>query len=103
MNDDDQTTGLAAGVLLAIVGSWVVARTIIHDASGKNLVDRLLAIAGGGASSKPLTSTNLVNVGPVHVGPGGIKAGPVKVGPTSGINVGPVHIPSPLPHLPSLP
>jgi hypothetical protein len=44
--------GIATGLLLLVVGTWVVARTFIHDAGGQNLVDRLLAIAGGG-DAKP--------------------------------------------------
>jgi hypothetical protein len=102
MNDQP---GIATGLLLVIVGLWIGARTFIHDASGKNLVDRLIDLAGGDSSSSsassdpnapdpskglniPGTSTH---VGPVNVasGPAG-KLGPVPIapigqGPTLGV------------------
>jgi hypothetical protein len=36
--------GLASGLLIALVGAFFVLRTITHDASGSNLVDRLLSL-----------------------------------------------------------
>lgn len=35
---------MAAGLLLILVGIFIVARTVTHDASGKTLVDRILAL-----------------------------------------------------------
>jgi hypothetical protein len=36
--------GLASGFLIALLGAWVVLRTITHDDGGSNLVDRLLSL-----------------------------------------------------------
>jgi hypothetical protein len=74
----DSTPGLATGAFLLLVGVWVVSRTIVHDSQGKNLVDRIIEYASGGA------------------GGGSGKGGGVL---DKGVNVGPVHIPSPLDEL----
>src|SRR3954454_3532668 len=50
---DDTNPGLATGILLVLVGVWVVSRTLVHDAQGFNLVDRIIALAGGGTPGKP--------------------------------------------------
>lgn len=35
---------MAAGLVMALIGTFVLLRTIVKDASGKNLVDRLLSL-----------------------------------------------------------
>lgn len=35
---------MAAGLLLILLGVFLVARTVTHDATGKTLVDRVLAL-----------------------------------------------------------
>jgi len=35
---------VAAGLLLILLGVFLVARTVTHDATGKTLVDRVLAL-----------------------------------------------------------
>lgn len=70
--------GLAAGALLVVLGVFVVARTVVHDDQGQNLVDRLLAIAGGGGkggkdgkggkgSGVPGPAVHIHNIGGVPV------------------------------------
>jgi hypothetical protein len=34
---------MAVGILLALVGLWVVMRTVNRDSSGRTLVDRVLS------------------------------------------------------------
>jgi hypothetical protein len=51
MDTDAQGPGLATGLLLALVGAWIVSRTVVHDAQGQNLVDRIVAYATGSGSS----------------------------------------------------
>jgi hypothetical protein len=35
---------MATGIILALLGLWLVARTVVKDATGKNLPDRILAL-----------------------------------------------------------
>lgn len=37
--------GLATGLLLALVGAFVLLRTVVQDSGGQNLVDRIVAMA----------------------------------------------------------
>ena len=36
--------GLAAGVLLALLGAFLVLRTVVKDDNGENLVDYILGL-----------------------------------------------------------
>jgi hypothetical protein len=47
----DQNPGLATGVLLVILGVWVVSRTLIHDRQGHNLVDRIVGYSSKASAS----------------------------------------------------
>ena len=35
---------MATGFLLFLLGAWLVLRTVTHDDSGHNLVDRVLSL-----------------------------------------------------------
>lgn len=80
---------LAGGLLLIVIGVFVVARTVIHDASGQNLVDRLLSIAGGGNSSGAAAPSAAQSVtAHARFGPGSTTTLPKKLkAPTSPGNV----------------
>jgi hypothetical protein len=45
---------MRSGILIAIVGAWLVLRTARKDATGRNLVDRIL----GGGDTSPATTTD---------------------------------------------
>ncbi len=36
--------GIASGLLIAVLGLWLVLRTVTTDDSGKNLIDRVLSL-----------------------------------------------------------
>ena len=38
---------MAVGIVLAVVGLWIVLRTVVKDSSGRTLVDRILNAGGG--------------------------------------------------------
>jgi hypothetical protein len=38
--------GIATGVVLAIIGIWLILRTVVHDDQGQNLVDKILGANG---------------------------------------------------------
>jgi hypothetical protein len=63
----DDGPGLATGALLVLIGAWVVSRTLVHDAQGKNLVDRIVAYSKGGSTSsgRPVHATTLGKLGVV--------------------------------------
>ena len=86
---DDSDTGLATGALLLLVGVWVVSRTVVHDSSGHNLIDRIVAYASGnpaggksgGKSPGVGLNTNPLSVHPpVDVGGGGLTITPNVLG-----------------------
>lgn len=64
---------MRGGLLLLILGAFVLARTVTHDASGLTLVDRLLGkktaaqdfAAGIGADGKPIVP--ITDTNPKHV------------------------------------
>lgn len=38
---------MAVGIILALIGVWVVLRTVVPNQPGGNLVDRILGNGGG--------------------------------------------------------
>ena len=46
-----QPGGIATGLVVALLGLWLVLRTVTHDDEGKNLPDRILGLDGDGADS----------------------------------------------------
>ena len=87
---NDQGGGVAGGLLLIVIGVFVVARTVIHDASGQNLVDRLLSIAGGGKSSSGAGSSSTST--PVGVSTQGVGVTVKHIGPVPDIQVHAPHV-----------
>jgi hypothetical protein len=74
---DDDGAGLATGVLLFLVGLFLVSRTLSHDDAGFNLVDRIIAIAGGKGTAHP-TGQDTTHIGPVAVKtPAGLAKGAI--------------------------
>lgn len=47
---------IGTGVVLALVGVFLILRTVTHDDNGTNLVDRITGI-GGGDTSAPASTT----------------------------------------------
>ena len=79
---DDQS-GLATGALLLILGVWIMLRTFVHDANGKNLVDRLVELGKGSSSSSggsgPRNLVSLPGQGPHGFGITGPTGQPFPV------------------------
>jgi hypothetical protein len=72
--------GIATGVVVALVGLWLVLRTVTHDDSGRNLVDRILGLDGAGddvmsaadpgAAASAEFGNPVPNAGPFDISPG---------------------------------
>jgi len=77
---DRQPSGSTAGLLLLVVGAWVLSQTLVGDLVGRLIAWRSKPVSGIGTAANPLRpdATELQAAGL------GVPAAPVPSGPAAG-------------------